>query len=1211
MKSIKRSFPLVLSLLFLLTIAVAANYIGPNRTSTSTTWERKHCNYVASSGGSFCNLDLYYAPTGVCPAAGLTAPWFTNSPSDCGPTWPGTCGVDIVCSINKNVDAVETCTNGQSSCTATTVTTNDPPATVSGAALCTTAGTNGWCRGGSTVSLSANEPVGGKQITYIEGSLGAGLFTVCDPADNSNVSCSWTPAEGNYTLSFWAHSTYGDTSTAQTLASKVDTVVPTVDMAVSESPNANGWYRNSPTFYVNGTDVTSGIAGEFIQVNGGAFQASPYTLLTEGVFSVRGVSTDNAGNQSNTSVSTVRIDTTAPYDYDFLPARPPDYGGQWYLSPVIVDVAGHDVLSGFDYASYLWYGDNGFTQVGNFPLAIDREGYNDLNPCAYDKAGNSLCGSKVIYLDLANPTAAPLISGVLGLNDWYVSPVALGVNAADAGSGICSRSVNVDASVWHNAPFNFSGLGPHSFVAQATDCASRVSPITSPINFKVDTVPPTLFTLIPVPDGQNGWYVNPISIGIFGDDLTSGLMLAQVQMDGGAWENGSATVGVEGIHDLAFRTQDNAGNLSTATAEVSLDLTDPAVSLADIGTSGLAGWYVSPVTVNASATDAISGVQSIRMRRDGQAWDAVNTLLLSADGIYQIDAQATDRAGRQSLAAQTVSVDQTSPTLNTLIPVPDGQNGWYVNPIVVGIFGDDQTSGMDLAQVQVDGGAWENGSATVEVEGVHDLAFRTRDHAGNLSTASAQVSLDLSDPALSVSVTGTSGSSGWYVSPVTCNATASDAVSGLQTIQARIAGQPWANQDALILSADGNYQVEFVATDKAGRQTLVPENARVDRTPPILSPTISGTMGLNNWYTSPVSLQANASDTTSGVATIQPAPAFSVTEDGPHSVNWLIQDNAGNATHSTTVFQIDQTPPALVFDPIPNILTGEITLSGLAADAMSGLATVEVSTSLGLFWQEVTIQPDGSWSMPFNTYLFPGGQVLILAQAHDLAGNVKIVNLTATIANRPPDITLSKRWYIWESGEMAIEVGDVPYERVTVEICDGQKRWPCAVLTFGPENTPGQVVWDRHFGSIVAPIGEYPVTATVTDILGRSATAHGVIVIPQPWTPTATATATPTQTATPMPTQTGTMQPTETTQSTQEIINTPMPTLVSTPEPLLNVVQAIQEKLSFGPYLVLIGFCFVLGASVSRDRRPKEWKRLAKQLNQIISLEKGEQKKND
>jgi len=45
---------------------------------------------------------------------------------------------------------------------------------------------------------------------------------------------------------------------------------------------------------------------------------------------------------------------------------------------------------------------------------------------------------------------------------------------------------------------------------------------------------------------------------------------------------------------------------------------------------------------------------------------------------------------------------------------------------------------------------------------------------------------------------------------------------------------------------------------------------------------------------------------------------------------------------------------------------------------------------------------------------------------------------------------------------------------------------------------PDDFIWDRHFGEIIAPIGEYPVTVNATDNLGKVGLANGEIVIPDP-----------------------------------------------------------------------------------------------------------------
>jgi hypothetical protein len=1213
MKIINRVIPTVLSLILVLTMAVAGSYTGPDREVRDTAQDTVTMTY--QSGPNPRGINSCTFNTGAAGGSCSTIPSWEQQEYWCG---SGTSYPSGWCSTHPGQ-----CWTGKITSTYC-ATTNLPEATVNGSLGCATAGNNGWCRGGATVSLTAHEPLAGERIQYIEGNLGAGLFTVCDPADNANVSCSWTPAEGNNTLSFWAHSSYGDTSDLETLACKVDTIAPesALDIDVSPAsngPNANGWYRGGTTITLNalGTDSTSGVSGRYIQVDGGALQSGPVFLFQEGIFSARAVVQDNAGNQTSTTDVEFKIDAHAPSGYDLFPNPLPLQPSGWYTSPVTIDILGYDDFSGYDYTEYIWRDQGSVHEYsGIMPVTIGAEGRNWLGTMIYDKAGNILSVAHSIQIDLSAPTVSPKISGTSGLDGWYVSPVALNANATDSASGICGRLVNVDASGWQDlgyldVPLPFSSQGTHSFTAQSRDCVGRTSPVSAALAFKIDSVAPVLNKNMPIPDGQNGWHIHPVDVGVSGADATSGLMLAQVRAGNGVWQDGGLTLAAEGVTYLAFRTQDKAGNLSTATAQVALDLSDPSISLANVGASGLLGWFVSPVRATVTAADAVSGLHKIQMRRDGAAWDLVDHLDLTADGTTLVEALATDLAGRQTLIEETVNVDQTPPTLHTLIPVPDGKNGWYIDPLLAGVYGDDLTSGILLAQARVDGGVWLDGSISVVTEGLHELDFRTRDQAGNWNQTSVQVGVDLTDPALSLATSGTPGLAGWHISPITVTASATDAVSGLNELRFRQDTSSWQVGDRVVLATDGISQVDFEAEDMAGRKTLGQQLVKIDQIPPVLAPVASGPLGLNAWYTGPVTLNANATDTTSGIAGVQPAPVVLFSEDGRHTLNWSAQDVAGNIATGSLTIQIDQTPPVILFDPVADVLTGEITLSGKAADITSGLAKVEVSTTLGLIWEEVPLRPDGSWSLPWNTLMFPGGQALVKARAYDLAGNLAMQDLNATIANRPPDIRLTERWYIWESGEMRIDVGDVPYERVVIKICDPQSRWQCVVWSYGPENTPTQVVWDRHFGSIVAPIGEYPVEATIIDILGRSASARGLILIPQPWTPTPSSTMTPTVTLTPISTQTGTLASTQTAQPT-EIVDTPMPTPGIPSEAVQNAVQVIQEEGSLGSYLVLIGFSFVLGASASRDRRPKEWRRLASELNLLITTElKGEKKKND
>jgi hypothetical protein len=93
-------------------------------------------------------------------------------------------------------------------------------------------GNNGWCTGAASLSVTASEPLGGHSITLIEGTHNGSGFS-CPGA-----SCEVTLSQGQNDFTFWAHSTFGDTSSMGSASGKVDSQPPQVSPAVDKAVNA-------------------------------------------------------------------------------------------------------------------------------------------------------------------------------------------------------------------------------------------------------------------------------------------------------------------------------------------------------------------------------------------------------------------------------------------------------------------------------------------------------------------------------------------------------------------------------------------------------------------------------------------------------------------------------------------------------------------------------------------------------------------------------------------------------------------------------------------------------------------------------------------------------------------------------------------------------------------------------------------------------------
>jgi len=375
----------------ILTLAVfglaSASYTGPNRTVTTTTWERQYCNYratVVSPAGS-CLLTLYFSP-GSCPSASSVAGFFNNAQTACGTSWPGTCGAGLSCNIALLTGSTQGCSSGETGCTQSTSTTTYPPASVSGSTVCSIPGNNGWCRGTGTIDLSGSEPLSGYSITGIEGYTGL----LC-----SGPACAWAFPEGITNLTFWALSSWGDTSTTGSASLKVDSLAPTLMLTLPPANGQNGWFVSGPvTASASATDATSGLNS--VSINGGS---ASFTVSLDGTYPLNLTATDNAGNMATTN-GTINLDTTPPSLSVSIP--PVDGSNGWYTSVLQFLTSGEDAISGVQGIAHSLDG-GGSWQSGTLSLS---EGRYTVITRITDFAGNFTIRTNSINVDPTPPQSS-------------------------------------------------------------------------------------------------------------------------------------------------------------------------------------------------------------------------------------------------------------------------------------------------------------------------------------------------------------------------------------------------------------------------------------------------------------------------------------------------------------------------------------------------------------------------------------------------------------------------------------------------------------------------------------------------------------------------------------------------------------------------------------------------------------------------------------
>ncbi|MFD4623603.1 OmpL47-type beta-barrel domain-containing protein [Streptomyces sp. NPDC058475] len=267
---------------------------------------------------------------------------------------------------------------------------------------------------------------------------------------------------------------------------------------------------------------------------------------------------------------------------------------------------------------------------------------------------------------------------------------------------------------------------------------------------------------------------------------------------------------------------------------------------------------------------------------------------------------------------------------------------------------------------------------------------------------------DTTAPETSASVSGAQNSQGAYVGSATVTVSASDAGSGVDRIEYAIgdagAWQPYTTP--VVVDQVGTHKVRYRAIDKAGNTAAeksvgftVVAPPTDDTTPPETSATVSGERNADGAYIDMATVTVSASDTGSGVNTIeyavdsggwQPytAPVM-VHALGAHQVRYRATDKAGNAAADKSVDFTVAAPPVSDTTPPVTGVTVDGTKNSDGAYVKSAKVTVSATDEGGSGVAAIEYSLDGG---PYLAYSAPVvvdrvGAHTVAYRATDKAGN--------------------------------------------------------------------------------------------------------------------------------------------------------------------------------------------------------------------------------
>jgi hypothetical protein len=113
-----------------------------------------------------------------------------------------------------------------------------------------------------------------------------------------------------------------------------------------------------------------------------------------------------------------------------------------------------------------------------------------------------------------------------------------------------------------------------------------------------------------------------------------------------------------------------------------------------------------------------------------------------------------------------------------------------------------------------------------------------------------------------------------------------------------------------------------------------------DPTPPVVTRTVTGTVGTNGWYRGDVAVAWTAADAESGITALNGCGQTSVTADTPGLTLTCAATSAGGTTTQSVTVKRDGTAPALTAAVSPGVVVqhGTAAAAATASDATSGLA---------------------------------------------------------------------------------------------------------------------------------------------------------------------------------------------------------------------------------------------------------------------------------
>lgn len=446
----------------------------------------------------------------------------------------------------------------------------------------------------------------------------------------------------------------------------------------------------------------------------------------------------------------------------------------------MTDLTGFKIYYGTSSGSY-----SNVTDVGNvtsYTVANLSTGTYYFAVTAYDTAGVESAYSNEVVL--TPPPPAPVSSAVTDpVNGAMINTASYTIRGT-ATTGASKVEVGITASgatVWYPATgttswsYSWSPAsdGTYTVTSKATDASGSVEVPGPGVSVTVDRGKPSSSITAPAASSSISRSSSNCYIVGTATDPVSGVKKVEVSTDGGTtWSAATGTSSwsyvwtlpsTDGSYSIMSRATDNAGNVETPGAGITVTVSNPSPTSAITYPANHASINSARVVISGTATNDGYGIRKVEVSINHGIWRlASGTSVWSytwtpvSDGTYSIRSRATDDSGKVESPITSkivVKIDRTAPTV-FIWRTFNGVNlpGTLVSYSIKGnakesIYG----SGLDKVWVSTDGGLnWAEATRTISftasgmmvtrwvydwtptADGTYVIKARARDLAGNI-----------------------------------------------------------------------------------------------------------------------------------------------------------------------------------------------------------------------------------------------------------------------------------------------------------------------------------------------------------------------------------------------------------------------------------------------------------------------------------------------